>query len=272
MKRIRLTILLICPVLVFGAFPARGQALSERERVGLFSEALDAFDEGSALRATDPSAAATAFNVAIARFSELIDSGVPSGKLYYNLANAQLQVGQLGQSIANYRRAEHLIPGNDRVEANLRFARSLCRNQIAPTGSRAAMETLFAWHYATPLGTRFYVGLAAYALFWAVLLARVYLPGIRWGYAGTALLLVWCTLGASVIVEETLQSDNQSGVMVADDVVVRKGNGESYDPQFNEPLHAGVEFEIVESRGEWLLIHLPDDNEGWIPARAAEVI
>lgn len=272
MTPVRFTILLICPVLTCVAWPARGQALSERERIGLFTEALDAFDEGSNLRATDPSAAAVAFHTAIARFSGLIDSGVRSGKLHYNLANAQLQVGQLGRSIANYRRAERLIPGNDRVEANLRFARSLCRNQIAPAGGRAAMETLFAWHYGTPVGTRFHVGLAAYILFWAVLLARVYLPGVRWGYAAAALLLVWCTLGVSVFVEETVQSDNQSGVMVADDVVVRKGNGDSYDPQFNEPLHAGVEFEIVESRGEWLLIHLPDDNEGWIPARAAEII
>ena len=271
MKRLGLTILLSCPVLCFVALPARGQSLSERERIGLFTEAVDAFDEGSSLRATDPSASAMAFNVAIDRFSRLINSGVHSGKLHYNLANAQLQVGQLGRSIANYRRAERMIPGNDRVEANLRFARSLRRNQIAPSGGRAAMETLFAWHYGMPLGTRFYVGLTAYILFWAVLLARVYLPGVRWGYAAAALLLVWGTLGVSVIVEETVQSDNQSGVLVADHVVVRKGNGDSYDPQFNEPLHSGVEFEIVESRGEWLLIRLPDDNEGWIPSRAAEV-
>jgi len=272
MGRLDLVIVLIVAAGSGLARPARGEAAGERQRLAWFTEGLDAFDEGARLQATDPAAAAAEFNKAISRFASLIDAGVRSGKLYYNLANAQLQAGQLGQAIANYRRAERLIPGNDRLEANLRFARSLCRNQITPAGGRAAMETLFAWHYGTPLKARFYAGLATYVLFWAVLVGRVYRPAVRWGYAAGALLLIWGTLGASVFVEVALGSGHQAGVIVADEVIVRKGNGQSYDPQFTQPLHAGVEFQIVESRGDWKLILLPDGSEGWIPARAAEVI
>ena len=68
----------------------------------------------------------------------LIDDGVDNGKLYYNLGNAQLQIGDLGQAIVSYRRAERLIPNDSNLRENLRFARSLCRNQIPTATGRAA--------------------------------------------------------------------------------------------------------------------------------------
>ena len=59
---------------------------------------------------------------------------------------------------------------------------------------------------------------------------------------------------------------------MADEVIVRKGNSTSYEPQFNQPLYEGVEFTLIERRGDWLRIELPDGNSGWISADQAELI
>jgi uncharacterized protein YgiM (DUF1202 family) len=55
-------------------------------------------------------------------------------------------------------------------------------------------------------------------------------------------------------------------------VVVRKGNGISYEPQYAEPLHSGAEFSVEEQRASWYLIRLSDGKTGWIPVDAAELI
>ena len=64
---------------------------------------------------------------------------------------------------------------------------------------------------------------------------------------------------------------HRDGVVLTDDVVVRKGNSEGFEPQFLEPLHQGVEFRVLEQRTGWLSIELPDGKTGWIRADAAGV-
>jgi len=59
------------------------------------------------------------------------------------------------------------------------------------------------------------------------------------------------------------------GVITEADVVARKGNAESYEPALNEKLSEGTEFQVLEHRGQWLLIRLPGGQEVWIDQRAA---
>jgi hypothetical protein len=49
------------------------------------------------------------------------------------------------------------------------------------------------------------------------------------------------------------------------------GHAANYEPAFNKPLSEATEFRLLESRGDWILVRLPDGNEGWIEQRAAVV-
>jgi uncharacterized protein YgiM (DUF1202 family) len=84
--------------------------------------------------------------------------------------------------------------------------------------------------------------------------------------------VLWVSFGASVLAEWALQGHRPSGVILADDVTVRKGNGESYDPQFQQLLHEGVEFHVLDTRGGWYQIELPDGKTGWIKTSQAEIV
>ncbi len=249
--------------------PAQAAALTRQQQVEVLNQAVRAFDRGTELRRTQPTEAAGAFQESAAQFQLLVDSGVRNGRLYYDLGNAWLQAGRLGKAIAGYRRAERLIPRDERLAANLGYARSLCRTQIAASGQHALVRTLFFWHFNTPLRTRFLIGLIAYLLFWALMIARNYAPQLRWAFALVPVLVVWLALAGSVGAE-MLRPPPPAGVLIADEVTVRKGNGEGYEPQFAEKLHEGVEFTVREGRGDWLRIELADGKTGWIPARDAE--
>jgi len=247
-------------------------SLSRQEQVSILNDALAAFDRGTAASRQSPEEAAADFAEAADGFQRLVNAGVRNGRLYYNLGNSRLRGGQIGRAIAAYRRAERWIPDDARLKENLHYARSLRREDIAERGERAVLRTVFFWHYDTPLRLRFMVGLAAYVLFWACLTGRALWPRTVWRYPLVVSLVFWLTLGTSVAVESVDSARHREGVVVADEVVVRKGNGEGFEPQFEQSLGEGVEFELLEQRGDWLRIRLPDGQEGWIRSREAELI
>ena len=133
------------------------------------------------------------------------------------------------------------------------------------------LHTLFAWHYQVPARTRYGIALTAYIMFWILVLARMYVHSIRWGFAIAPSLLIWVILGVSICYETSVRSSHLDGVLVAADVVVRKGNGDGFAQQFAQPLHEGVEFTVVEQRKEWIHIELPDGQAGWIRLNQIEL-
>ncbi len=258
-------------LLAVSAAPTQAEMSADQRRTVL-QDAQATFDAATQLAPTQPRAATAAYEDAAAGFRTLIADGVHNGKLYYNLGNTYLQLGDLGRAILNYRRAERLIGNDAALQANLNYARSLRRNQIAPSGEQAALHTVFFWHYETPLRWRWWTAIGAYTLFWGLLAVRAFVRAPGTGYAAIVMLVVFLAAGASSAVELTQREHEQAGVTVQDDIVVRKGNGEAYDPQFEEALHEGVEFQLIEERAGWYKIELPDGSAGWIRQAQAEIV
>jgi tetratricopeptide (TPR) repeat protein len=261
----------MCLLLAF-ASPAPGDELTADQRAQVFAEAVRAFDRGAEVRQSDSREAIEAFREAAAKFQLLIDSGLANGKLFYNLGNAYLESGQIGRAILNYRRAQELLPGDDRLQHNLDYARSLRRNDIEASGRRAFLHTLLFWHYGTALRSRYAVGLGAYVAFWLLLALSIVLPRFRWQYAWAPALALWLALGVSVTAGVLAQSHHREGVIVADDVVVRKGAGERFAAQFEQRLHQGVEFTVLEEHRDWWHVELPNGQAGWVRSEQAELM
>jgi SH3-like domain-containing protein len=99
---------------------------------------------------------------------------------------------------------------------------------------------------------------------WLLLGLRIWLPR-RWiTVSGLLCLALAASLAYSVHVQLEDENEHPIGVMVASEVVVRTGDGETYEPQFNRALGAGIEFRVREQREEWLQIELPDGKTGWV--------
>lgn len=254
------------------ASPAVAADLTPDQQEQLLIEGLQAFDRGTQLRKSRPEEALQAFQQSADKFQFLVDAGIANGKLFYNLGNAYLRCGDLGKAIVNYRRAEKLRPTDGQVEANLGFARSLRRNQIASSAQRTLWHSLFAWHFNTSLGTRFAIGLGFYVLFWLALILRQYVRAVRWRFVLVPSLLIWLSLGVSIAFERYAETTHPEGVVLADDVTVRKGNGEGFELQFEQSLEPGDEFTLLEKRRDWIHIQLPDGADGWIRLNQAELI
>jgi len=249
------------------------EPLNEAARKEIFREANALFRQANEQSAKDPQAAGQTYEKAILRFERLTrEGGVENGMLYYNIGNAYFRTRDIGRAIVNYRRAQSLMPYDANVVQNLQFARSRRVDDIEIQAKRKVAEALFFWHHDLTPRTKAALFGWAVVIAWGAAAVRLFRPrpSLNWiagTGAGLAILMV-----SSLAIDARAAATIREGVIVASEVIARKGDSETYEPSFKEPLHAGTEFRIREARAGWLQAELGDGRTCWLPEKAVERI
>ncbi len=246
--------------------------LTKEQKKELFSQANDYFQQANST--DDQDKASELYEKAILSFNKIIEEGnVKNARLYYNLANAYFLKGSIGKAILNYRRAEKLDGNDENIQKNLEFARSRRIDKVTVNTEKKVMQTLFFWHYDFSMKVKF---ILTCVFFGALCLCGA--VTIRKGLAGSLMFtmiisgLLTILFFVSVFIEYRSQNNTSYGVITANEVTARQGDGQNYPPSFKDSLHEGTEFQLLESRPRWYHIKLTDDSTAWIPSDSAELI
>jgi tetratricopeptide (TPR) repeat protein len=204
------------------------------------------------------------FTDAATGYQQLVAAGHTSATMYYNLGNAWFKAGQLGRSVAAYRRAQQLSPRDPNIRFNLDFA----RKQVA--GTNAPAPNLWQ-RLLGRLTLNEWAALAAIA-FWlcfALLILR------EWKQAWRSPLRSYTIAAASLatlVIAMLAIAVYQSGavreaVVVTQEAVVRYGPLE--DSRVHFQLRSGAEVEIVGrkengSAEAWLQVRDGSNRIGWL--------
>jgi len=255
--------------------------LPKEQVYSLFNQANQFFREANTI-ANDPDQAQKLYEKAILNYEKIISDGrIKNSKLYFNLGNAYFLKEDIGRAILNYRRAERLdkadTPFRDtlrrNIQKNLAFARSRRIDTVEVKTEERIMETLFFWHYDFSIKTKFMVTCICFAII--CISATVMLwRGKSAPLVATAVIcgLLTASFLASVILETRSRANTICGVITAQQVIARQGDGLNYPESFKDPLHTGTEFNLLERRSGWFHIILSDDSDGWIPDNTVELI
>jgi tetratricopeptide (TPR) repeat protein len=266
-------LLVLLTVLTAVWSPMKLNALDKAEVWTLYREGESSFKQANELLQTDPAKARKLFEKAALSF-EMVhrEGGIENGGLFYNIGNLYFRLGNTGKAIVNYRRAERFMPNDINLQQNLNYARSRCVDKIEPKPQSQALRTIFFWHYDLGGITRAWLLAVFSGSLW--LSAGMYLlrrrPWLRYMVVSCAVLSL--SLACSLAVDAYEQANVRSGVVLQPEVMGRKGDSTTFEPTFKEPLHMGVEFNLVEERKGWLHIELADGRRCWIPESAAEMI
>ncbi len=207
------------------------------------------------------------YRQALLRYEQLVNErGIRSGRLYYNIGNTYYMLGDLGRAILYYLRAERLMPADPNLTENLEYVRGKRRDRIE-SADYSKMRRLFTLKLV-PLPVREQLAALAFGLFWLLLSLRLFRPRLAPRFAAAACAVLALVLGLSVFRE----SRAPEGVITAEEITARKGDGLSYSSSFAAPLHAGTEFVLIERRAGWWLVELKDGSRCWLPAEAAELV
>ena len=228
-------------------------AAAQQARV-LFHEALDETDRLRRVRL---------FANAERAWRPLAAAHPHAAELQVDWGNAALGAQDAGRAVLAYRRALHSAPGNQRASANLAWLRDRLPIWLPRPASTGALDSLLFWRGRLTAAQLHLAGGAAFAI---GVLSLVIWPRRRSLRPLAALaLLVWVGATASAL----LADDNAAAaVLLTDGVVLRSADSSGAAPTFANPLPAGTEMSVVESRPPWARIALADGTIGWLPTRA----
>ena len=269
----RLTIFSVCIFFFYSLALVSAENSTETEIVELFSEGKRLFRQALELSVENPEDSSKTFLSALTYYERIVrDGGIQNGKLFYNIGNIYFRMSDIGRAILAYNKAKEFIPNDPNLLHNMTYARSQRRDDIEQKQTRKVLQTILFWHYDVSPQNRFLVFAVSFTAVWGF--AVVYLffkkPSIAWGIGAAAVLAFF--LFGSLVSEEIQKSRFRTGVIVAEQITARKGDSESYQSSFREPLHAGTEFHLLEERKNWYYIELADGRRTWIPAASAGMV
>jgi hypothetical protein len=223
-----------------------------------------AFDFQRAQRDFDNAQTPEDYLKAAALLESIRDRGVVSWAVLYNQGNAYMRAGERGRAIAAYREALRYRPRDLYLTANLKFAigtETLSTNRPLP-------EYVLFWQNWIGYRDKYALAAAVAAMTFCLAVVGLWVePRRLWIRMAIAGVFVTAVLAISAGYDWYRFDHQIHGVVVADEVVARKGNGESYKPAFADPLREGTEFTLRERRGDWLRIRLNRNQEGWVESR-----
>lgn len=252
---------------------ANASKLNPAQITDLYSQAKNLFRQANELSVSAPDQAKDLYRKSAMRYERLIrDGGIHNGKIYYNLGNVYFRMKDIGRAIVNYRRAEHYMPTDPNLKQNLEYARKKRLDEIDEKQETKVLKTLFFWHYDLSTKTRVTAFGSCFTLLWIFSGIRIFTskPIVTWGIVSAAALSL--LLAGSLLAEEISLHENRPGVIISHEIIARKGNSETYEPSFKEPLHSGTEFVLIEDRGSWYHIELTDARKCWVPSKNVALV
>jgi hypothetical protein len=248
-------------------------SIGKSDVVSLYTEAEQMFRQANEIAVNNPEKANELYRRSVMRFERIVKDGdIENGKIYYNIGNAYFRLNDLGMAILNYKKAELYIPDDQNLKHNLKYARSKRTDNIAEKQKTKILKILFFWHYDLSSRIRLMIFMSMFAGLWLFACVRLFTESVI-----LKRLIVFSAIGSalmagSIIVEELSLKRSRPGVIISSAVVPRKGNGETYQPSFKEPLHSGTEFTLIEKREDWFFIELRDSRKCWIMKKDAGLI
>ncbi len=244
----------------------------------MLTEANEHYNQALLASASDSAEAKQSFADAAEKYQLLVDSGVQNNRLYFNLANAQLESGATGRAIANFRRALKLDPTNHAARKNLAFAEGrLAKPATADTVEQPSSFTDFArfangWlnRYIGPTSVLATAIVAWFAMWTAVGLR---LCDVRFPWKSLAIVsLLLAAVAATSYSLSRQESAQHVAVVVSSDASLRTGDGESFPGVSGIQLSEGQSVEWLKRRGDWVQVRTTAGPSGWLPESVVEIL
>jgi tetratricopeptide (TPR) repeat protein len=249
-------------------------ALAQQEQPTLES-ALSLLDDGIAqLEARDPNADATITRAASSLQAVIDEQQLHTPAAYHALGNAYALIDDYGHAVLAYRRGLEINPRDQRLRDSLDFAREQVQISVEPSTGNRIRSILTAWRGFVPRSWFWSGFVSLFLLGWLLLTARVVfnLPtpvrtGALWCFGLCLLPLL------ALSYEWKINRGSDLIVITQANVLAMSGPDDSvYDPVYSEPLDAGVEGRLEESRDEWGRLRLIDGSECWVPMDTLEFV
>lgn len=210
------------------------------------------------------------YDKAITEYKTILDAGLKSGEIYYNIGNAYLKKGETGKAVLNYKRASIFIPRDSALLINYRYAVSQMKQRDSNPKKPALLKILNgAFEFFSPGEMMAVFMLVYYA--WASLVVISKIKRKKPFVMKFAKFLLFILVISVVIPLYSKVDEAERGAIVISGITdVKFEPLENALPVF--PLYEGMKVCILKSKKGWDKIMRPDGKIGWMKNDSLEAI
>ena len=234
----------------------------------LFASSDTLFSKGNDLYETGK------YEEAINTYQAILDTGVESTELYYNLGNASFRSNKIGYAVLYYKKALKQDPGFEPADKNLTYVSLYLEDKLETVPELFLKRWVNAFYGFFSLSVWSVISISLFALFLLALLFYIF-GSFMWikktgFFSGVlALLLFFLSFTAAIKQHGEVKHSDQA-VIVAPSVLVKSTPSDSGTDLF--VLHEGTSLSTEETVGEWIEIKIIDGRVGWIRSKSLEII
>jgi tetratricopeptide (TPR) repeat protein len=211
---------------------------------------------------------------AIQLYKKILETGVESPAIYFNLGNCYFKSDSIARAILYYEKAKKLDPNDEDILYNLKVAaqRKKDKDEFTPALFLGAWWNTFkesksADNWAWLCVLCILVSFMLFATFIAFPASITKKYGF-WGGSFFALLAIFLFLVAD---SQYNKSASKSEAIIMVDAVSVKSSPEEKGKEIYI-RHAGTKLQVIHTEGNWSEVRLSDKNVGWVPTSTLEFI
>ncbi|HLW05919.1 MAG TPA: tetratricopeptide repeat protein [Marinilabiliaceae bacterium] len=211
---------------------------------------------------------------AINTYENIINSGVESSEIYYNLGNSYYREGALPSAILNYERALLLAPQDNDVRYNLNLAYSQITDKIEPIDHFFISKWFASIRNVADSDTWALVSIVTFSLFLIGMLFFFFSQktGLR---KLTFFIALWALLSSIITfsyshTQKQRLINREHAIVFSPSVTVKSAPQGGGTDLF--VIHEGTKVKIMQTLNNWHEIMLQDGSVGWMPISSVEII
>ncbi len=214
------------------------------------------------------------YATALADYHTILDKGLHSAALYYNLANAYYKSEQLGKAILYYNRALRLAPADEDIRHNLEYAEQMTKDSI----EEIPEFVLTTWVHAVrgALSSTAWTIVSLLMLATALAMALFYLLAHRISlrkmgfYTMVVSILLFIFTSLFAWSEREMIVNSKEAIIMTSAVSIKSSPDRAATELF--VLHEGTKVSIGDEIGGWAEVRISDGRKGWIEQSRIEKI
>jgi len=260
-------------IAVLALFGAGSDCLGSETRGARVQRAVDQYME--ALECRERTRRLSLFSRAEQLFRQVIEGDaehppVRNADLYVNMGNAALQAERIGPAIVAYRRALHMAPQHAQARQNLSYARSLLPEWVSYDDTPSLLGSLFFWRSLLTASQIHLWAAICFLLAAALVAVSIVRRQNLWRNLAILPLLAWIVLLGSLHLEPNEAASRDA--VVVEESRVFAADSTSSPPRLSKPLPSGAELRMIQKRGRWSELQLPDGRTGWVLSTAVDIL
>ena len=239
---------LICLVVIFSLRSSFAQGTSQAEGSRLFYQGNSEYKEAK-------------FQAAIDNYVKILNLGLESGNLYYNLGNSYFKKGDLGEAVLNYERALMFIPSDSDLKSNYEYVLSLLN--LGPQSFDNWLIKIANKIFGDLTVNRLTVLISfIYILALLALTSSLIFGATKQGIKIVLFSLAVLFIISSVALNSRIAYLSKVAVVISKEAPVKYEPSEGATTYFK--LSAGSKVEVLDKSENWSKIKRPDGKIGWV--------